>query len=51
MSLPFNPGHQEVQTALDRSAVYETVDVKSIYCLSGGTSCALASWEEDEEEE
>ena len=40
-----------MQTALDRSAVYETVDVQSVNSLSGWTSCAVASWEEDEEEE
>lgn len=51
ISLPSDPSHQEVQTALDRCAVYETVDVKSIDGLSGWTSCAMTSWEEDEEKE
>ncbi len=41
--LPCDPSHQEVQTALDLSAVYETVDVESINSLSGRTSCAVAS--------
>lgn len=49
--LPFDPSHQEVETALNLSAVYETVNVKSINRLSGRTSCAVASWEDDGEEE
>lgn len=49
--LPFDSGHQEVQTALDLSAVYETVNVKSINGLSGWTSCAMASWKDDGEEQ
>lgn len=40
-----------MQTALDRSAIYKTVDVQSVNSLSGWTSCAVASCEEDEEEE
>lgn len=40
-----------MQTALDLSAVYETVNVESVDSLSGWTSCATANWEEDEEEE
>jgi len=52
MNLPFDPSHQEMQTALDLRAVYKTVDVESIYCLSSGPFfCALASWEGDEEQE
>lgn len=51
ISLPFDPGHQEVQTALDRGAVYETVNVESVDGLSVYASCAVTSCEEDEEEE
>ena len=40
-----------MQTALDRSAVYKTVDVQSVNSLSGWTSCAVASCKEDEEVE
>lgn len=49
--LPFNPSHQEVETALNLSAVYETIDVKSIDRLSFRTSCAVASWEEEKEKD
>ena len=41
--IPFDPSHQEVKTALDLSAVYKTVDVKSINSLSVLTSCAKTS--------
>ena len=49
--LPFYSRYQEMQTALDLSAVYETVYVTGINGLSVLTSCAKTCYEEDEEEE
>lgn len=48
--LPLDSCDHEVQTALDLSAVYETVNVRGIDILSSGASCAFAGWEEDEDE-
>lgn len=35
MCLPYDASQEEVQTSLNLGAVYETVDVESVYSLSG----------------
>lgn len=35
MCLPFDASQEEVQTALNLGAVYEAVDVESVYSFSG----------------
>lgn len=49
MCLPVDASQEEVQTALNLGAVYETVDVESIYSLSGWTSSPMTSWEPADE--
>lgn len=51
IGLPFDPSHQEVQTALNLGAVYETVNVVSINGLFFLTPCTMACWENDKEEQ
>lgn len=49
--LPVNASHQEVQTALNRCAVNETVNVTCVDGLPTRTSSTNAGWEGDLEEE
>lgn len=44
MSLPFDASQEEVQTALNLGAVYEAVDVESVYSFSGQTFCPMTNW-------